>query len=336
MKMNTPFFSIIIPVYNGKSHDLTTCLGSIWSQPIDSSLYEVICVDDCSKDDTYAWLQQQAKSHTNLNVIHNKENIRQGGGRNRGVKVASGKYIVFIDQDDYFHKDALEKMYNFLKDKDLEVFISDSAYQYKGHESNKLQLNLKNRECLTGIEFVKANGFVFAPWRMCLLRSFYEAHDFRFPEKCRIEDVDWAMNLFFYTQKMQYQPILVVHYNKAESGTTDNMFRDKDTLIANIQAGNRVMDLANGVYANSEIRDRVIDITDFYYDFSCKCMLGLWCSVNEKREIISLIQAKECHLRWAKLALKYPFLYSAGSNLTVPLFRLLRRIHRARRAKELQ
>ena len=43
--MNSPFFSIIIPVYNGLSHDLPICLESIWNQPLSASLYEVICVD---------------------------------------------------------------------------------------------------------------------------------------------------------------------------------------------------------------------------------------------------------------------------------------------------
>lgn len=78
--MQTPFFSIVIPVYNGLTHDLPICLNSIWQQPLDSSQYEVICVDDCSTDNTRAWLAEQQKLHSNLQVIHNERNIRQGGG----------------------------------------------------------------------------------------------------------------------------------------------------------------------------------------------------------------------------------------------------------------
>ena len=77
--MNAPFLSIIIPVYNGLSHDLSTCLDSIWSQPLDKNLYEVICVDDCSTDDTRAWLHQQKGTRPNLYVVENEINIRQGG-----------------------------------------------------------------------------------------------------------------------------------------------------------------------------------------------------------------------------------------------------------------
>ena len=86
--MNSPFFSIIIPVYNGLSHDLPICLESIWNQPLSASLYEVICVDDCSTDDTREWLDEEATKHNNLRIIKHTVNKRQGGGRNTGIKAA--------------------------------------------------------------------------------------------------------------------------------------------------------------------------------------------------------------------------------------------------------
>jgi glycosyltransferase involved in cell wall biosynthesis len=78
--MKAPFFSIVIPVYNGLTHGLPKCLDSIWNQPLDKELYEVICVDDCSADSTRAWLKEQQKAHSNLHIIENEINIRQGGG----------------------------------------------------------------------------------------------------------------------------------------------------------------------------------------------------------------------------------------------------------------
>ena len=61
---NHTFLSIIIPVYNGLTHDLPICLESIWLQPLDPSQYEVICVDDCSTDDTRRWLDEEAAKHS--------------------------------------------------------------------------------------------------------------------------------------------------------------------------------------------------------------------------------------------------------------------------------
>lgn len=80
---NAPYFSIIIPVYNGLSHELPICLDSIWNQPLDKELYEVICVDDCSTDHTREWLDKETEVHPNLKVIKNNINIRQGGGETK-------------------------------------------------------------------------------------------------------------------------------------------------------------------------------------------------------------------------------------------------------------
>lgn len=329
-----PFFSIIIPVYNGLTHDLPICLNSIWNQPIDKSLYEVICIDDCSTDDTRIWLNQQQRKHNNLIVISNNVNIRQGGGRNRGTEKAIGKYIIFIDQDDYYHPESLVKMYNFLKKTELDVFVTDSAYQFKGHENNKLQLNLKHCHCTTGEKFVMSNGFVFAPWRMCINREFYVKHKILFPEKCRIEDVDWAITVTYYAEKMQYQPILLIHYNKGESGTTDNMYKNKEILIANILAGNRTLHLAGTLYKSSLIRECVADVADMYYNYSLKYMLGLWCSIKEKKEIISQINASKGKRLFVRQALKFPTLYCVFSTLTIPMFRTIRYIHRYKTARQ--
>ena len=108
--------------------------------------WEIIAVDDCSTDDTRAWLKEQQARNTNLYVIENEINIRQGGGRNKGVRAAKGEYIAFIDCDDYFHKDSLAKVYHYIKCKNLDILISDSAYQFKGYEHNNLQLNFKYTE----------------------------------------------------------------------------------------------------------------------------------------------------------------------------------------------
>lgn len=335
--MQTPFFSIIIPVYNGLTHDLSLCLDSIWQQPLDKSLYEVICVDDCSTDGTRKWLEEQCLLHNNLTLIKNKVNIRQGGGRNKGVKEANGKWILFLDQDDYYHKGGLMAVYDEIKNSDLEIFVSDSAYQFKGYESNKLQLNLPNRDVLSSEDFVKQNGFAIAPWRLAIRKDFYDATKVEFPEKCRIEDVDWAVNLFFYARRIQYKPILLVHYNKAESGTTDNMYRNKEILIANTLAGNRVMKHANGLYLNSSIRPQVIALADTYYNFSCKYILGLFCSIKEKTDIIRLIPNDiTSNYPLVRIACKHPVLYSIMSNLTVPLFRIVRKIHRNKMKKAYQ
>lgn len=324
----TPSISIIIPVYNGLTYDLPVCLQSIWDQPLDHSLFEVICVDDCSTDDTREWLLKQAEVHKNLRIIFHDVNKRQGGAKNTGFSHAHGKYLMLIDQDDYFHNDGIAKVYDFIKHNDVEILITDSAYQFKDKPHNNLQLNLPNKECLSGEDFVKANGFACAPWRMCINREFYVRHKFSFKENVRIEDLDWSVILYLYAKKIQYVPILLVHYIKAESGTTDNMYRKPEILKDNILAGNRLRDLAYSRFKSSSLQNDVLIMSDTCYNFSCKYMLGLNIGIKAKVDLIKLIDAPSGIQRWVKFAKVNPYIYAMISMLTIPLFRILRKAHR--------
>lgn len=212
--MEAPFFSIVIPVYNGLTHDLPVCLESIWGQQLDKRLYEVICVNDCSTDNTLVWLKLQQSAHNNLYIIDNQQNMRQGECRNKGMATARGKYILFIDADDYFHKNSITEVYNFIRDKDLDVLVSDSAYQLKGYEHNNLQLNLKFCEESDSETFIKENGFTISPWRLCFNREFYQKHNISFVENTNVEDVDWSLKVIHYAKK-----------NSVSANTVDSLYK---------------------------------------------------------------------------------------------------------------
>ena len=89
----------IVPAYNA-SASIQRTLDSIFSLPLSKSEYEVIVVDDCSTDDTLDVLVGMQKTHSNLIVLHQDTNQRQGAARNRGIEKAKGKYIAFCDADD--------------------------------------------------------------------------------------------------------------------------------------------------------------------------------------------------------------------------------------------
>ena len=177
MDNSLPFFSIIIPVFNGVNNGLSRCLNSIWKQNLEESLYEVICIDDCSTDSTWDYLQQQCNEHRNLIIRHNQANIRQGASRNIGVKIAKGDYILFLDSDDYYHPDSLSKIHSHLQSIDLEVLVNDSTYQFGCFEHNKLQLNYKFTEVTDGETFILKNWYACAPWRLTIKRSFFLQND---------------------------------------------------------------------------------------------------------------------------------------------------------------
>ena len=91
--------SFIIPSYNASS-TINRCLDSIYTLPLEESKYEVIVVDDCSTDNTVELVKEYAIAHRNLVLLCQSENHRQGAARNKGIAIARGEYIVFVDSDD--------------------------------------------------------------------------------------------------------------------------------------------------------------------------------------------------------------------------------------------
>ncbi len=333
---NKPFFSIVIPVYNGLTHDLPKCLDSIWNQPLNKELYEVICIDDCSTDGTRAWLKEQQIIHNNLYIIENEVNIRQGGGRNKGVKVARGEYLLFIDQDDYYHEDGISQIYRHLKKNNLEILICDSAYQLKGYPNNNLQLNLPYTQITTGEDYIEQNGIVISPWRFCIKHEFYIQADCLFIENRRCEDADWCIRVLYHTKKIQYQPILLIHHIKTGSNETDSSFKSVEGLIDYINAGNVSMKIATDLYKNSKVKNIIEEFAEIYYYRSCAFLFVNFISISNKKRIIKEIQVKRCKNRLVNFAIKNPTLFAILTNCVVPIFLLAITIRRKRTANKLQ
>ena len=111
--MGQPFFSIVIPTFN-QSNFLKESLNSVFNQ--DFKNFEVIVVDNFSKDKT----QQVIKSYKEK-IIYRR--IRNNGviakSRNIGIKKSRGKWIAFLDSDDYWSKSKLSKVFNYLKKKKM-------------------------------------------------------------------------------------------------------------------------------------------------------------------------------------------------------------------------
>lgn len=97
--------SIIIPVYNAEKY-LSQCLDSLLEQGIPREQYEIICINDGSRDASLSILKGYAKKYQNIVVI-DKENEGVSATRNKGLDIAQGKYIWFVDADDWIVKDFL-------------------------------------------------------------------------------------------------------------------------------------------------------------------------------------------------------------------------------------
>ena len=115
--MNEDLISIIVPVYNVEKY-LHRCVSSILQQTY--SKFEVILVDDGSKDASGRICDVFASKDERVRVIH-KENGGLSSARNAGLDIANGKYIGFVDSDDYIENDMYEIMYNALIKNNVDI-----------------------------------------------------------------------------------------------------------------------------------------------------------------------------------------------------------------------
>jgi len=113
--------SVIVPCYNVEKY-LEKSIKSIVNQEYKN--IEIIAIDDCSTDETYAILKLLEKDIKNLKVLRNKKNFGLAKTRNIGVKFAKGEYLGFIDSDDYIETDYYKCLIDELKD-DIEVVVTD-------------------------------------------------------------------------------------------------------------------------------------------------------------------------------------------------------------------
>lgn len=114
--------SIVIPVYNIEKY-LKECLDSLVNQTFKD--FEVICVNDGSKDRSLDILNEYAKKDSRFIVV-TQENGGSGSARNNGLSRARGKYVQFLDGDDYFESELLEKLYNLAEKHEAHIAVCSS------------------------------------------------------------------------------------------------------------------------------------------------------------------------------------------------------------------
>jgi len=116
--------SVILTVYNGEKY-IYECMESVIHQTLDE--IEIICIDDSSSDNTLNILGKLQNEDDRIKVISNQFNLGAGASRNKGLEIAKGEYIIFLDADDIFEKDMLEKAYSKAKrcEADICIFKED-------------------------------------------------------------------------------------------------------------------------------------------------------------------------------------------------------------------
>ena len=178
--------SIIVPVYNVEQY-LERCLNSLINQTLKD--IEIICVNDGSKDNSGKILEEYAQKDNRI-IIINQENQGLSIARNNGMDIAKGKYIGFVDSDDWVDLDFFEKLYNSAEKNNAQMAVC-SIIRLNEHRSKKY-FTLQND---TVIEDFKEMCFILDipqkcyVWNKIYLKEALDKHKIRFKEGVYYEDL---------------------------------------------------------------------------------------------------------------------------------------------------
>lgn len=193
----TPWFSLILPCYNVERY-VGCCVQSILSQ--NYSDYEIILVNDGSTDQTLARCNEMAEKHSCIRVI-DKANGGLSSARNAGMEVAQGKYIWFIDSDDWIEPNALLQLYQACVDGETDII--KFAYCRVETEKNNVPLNVEaglylgdqQIETLRRKAFCEAGRYCLSAWSHIYKRCFLEKYQLRFVSERLVGSEDYLFNL---------------------------------------------------------------------------------------------------------------------------------------------
>ena len=215
--------SFIIPAYNA-SETISRCLNSIYSVDLGKDDFEIIVIDDCSTDSTIEIVKEYAKNHGGLTLLCQSENRRQGTARNRGVSVAKGEYICFVDSDDLVAEGIVTAICMAKEcQTDMLAFHYANSDEHGRITSGKEHLNFLQDQVFYGIEMQNAYPYwCSAPWGYIYSREFVNRVNYPFAEGVPYEDSDFVVVHLFYAKRMAYSPELGYIACYREGSTTHN------------------------------------------------------------------------------------------------------------------
>lgn len=206
--------SVIIPVYNVSEY-LPKCLDSIIKQPFKD--IEIICIDDKSTDNSLEILNQYHQKDSRIKILENSENLGVGLSRNRGLEIAEGEYIHFVDPDDWLEDNLYTKLHNTLK-KFPNIDMLYFSYQIFDNISKKvIPFEYKNKNILNKILDPINNPEAFDNWdRYVWLklhrRKFLLDNNIFFKNYKSLSDVEYAALVYTKCKSLVYTDITGINY----------------------------------------------------------------------------------------------------------------------------
>ena len=222
--------SIIVPVYNVEQY-VRTCIESIYKQGLDEDRFEVLIVNDGTKDKSMEVIQDIIAQHKNIVVI-NQENLSLSVARNNGIAAAKGKYILMIDSDDLLIENSLSRLLDLALEEEVDLLVADF-------------LEMDNEIITSSSSYVNQNRFEFKRktgiqlfledlnpnqcyvWRTLYKRSFILENNLKFVPGIRYQDVPFTHEAYIKANNCIKTSWLLNIYRKNRPGASTHSFSFK-------------------------------------------------------------------------------------------------------------
>lgn len=194
--------SIIVPLYNCESY-IANCIESIQSQSYEN--WELIIVDDQSKDNGYEVCSSYAKNDDRIQVIK-QNNAGSGVARNKGIDLSTGEYLMFCDADDFLLPHSLELLVQEIIESRVDLVIGGyKEFKYKDNEVIICGQNKPKTEIIKGQQNVRSryielfdNALIQAPWAKLYKTKIVKQHNVRFANYRRCQDTVFNISYYEY------------------------------------------------------------------------------------------------------------------------------------------
>lgn len=217
--------SVIIPIYNVENQ-LSDCLDSLVNQF--QKDIEIIAVNDASTDNSRNLLQTYARRYGNINIIDMERNSGSGPSRNRGLEVASGKYIGFVDGDDWVDLNFYATLLSSIKEEDCDIAIASISDEYNNITSSTFRYVYEHDTTIdgrTGLKLLTKSsnlGMFITP---IMNNKVYRADFLREHHICCSDNKSWQDDYFSFFAILHADKIRMVsgtqyHYRQRLSSIT--------------------------------------------------------------------------------------------------------------------
>lgn len=257
--------SIIVPVYNVEKY-LRECLDSILNQTFKD--FELILIDDGSKDKSGEICDEYVKLHSNVTVVH-QNNQGQAATRNNGVKISKSEWIMFVDSDDVIHPDLLHFLYKAAKETDSGMAVTErvkaKTIPKEFFQQHSFKCSVKNTTHGELEEFYDSKQFFYwAPFPSIIKKSVVQKVPF--PEGRIYEDNAVGCQLLYYANTLALVPHCMYFYRENPSGTMNQPLNEKklDYLWA-LEEQIKFYEELHYVKMCKKITNELIGSTLYYY-----------------------------------------------------------------------